>query len=221
VYVRPNHASRKNTTNAPSQLHHLRLRPRLLPRPRRVRSQLGLLLGRNLGQHRARLWDSRRRTSHFPIPYQSQTNSRTKNLALSRTYYDFFKRTLDTIASKTRSSTHTRGAPRPSNSYALHSLSKSTPSNALTASTLTHNSASSPTGTHTWDGSSYNKSSQVQIHHSGRRQSQESDEVPLHFRTMGIERKIEFSVEADSRSEGDGERDLEDGGREVKIGRGF
>lgn len=181
--------------------------------------------------------------SFFPRKKIQLTKLSSQNLALSRTYWDFFKRGLDTIASKTRSTGNKTG-PRSgdngaSNSYALGSVPKSSnknsknSSNPLSASTLTHNSSRSPT----WDGSN-NKSSQVQIH--GRRassaESNESDEIPLHGRDamgLGIERKIEFSVEADARS-GHGEaggwgRDLEregtsegDGvGREVRIGRGL
>ena len=175
--------------------------------------------------------------------------NKTQNLALSRTYWDFFKRGLDNITSKTRStSAHPSNHPASSNgapnSYALNSLpiskkSKSsrnrTNSNPLSSTTLTHNSAPSPT----WDGSHKNKSSHVQIH--GRRsssgaRSDDSDEIPLQGIEDrdglggGIERKIEFSVEEDARS-GIGEagwgRDLErEGtrvgeGREVGIGRGI
>ena len=172
-----------------------------------------------------------------------------QNLALSRTYWDFFKRGLDNITSKTRStsaqpSNYHPGSNGAANSYALNSLpvskkSKSsrnrTNSNPLSSTTLTHNSAPSPT----WDGSHKNKSSHVQIH--GRRsssgaRSHDSDEIPLQGRGDrdglggGIERKIEFSVEEDARS-GIGEagwgRDLErEGtrmgeGREMGIGRGI
>jgi hypothetical protein len=111
----------------------------------------------------------------------------------------------------------------------------------MSASTLTHNSSKSPT----WDGS-HNKSSQVQIHgrrNSSSAQSDETDEIPLHGYAYGhgmrnerdavgggIERKIEFSVEADARSgcgESGWERDLEregtseGDGREVRMGRGL
>lgn len=183
-----------------------------------------------------------------PLISNLQAN-KTQNLALSRTYWDFFKRGLDTITSKTRStsahpSNRHPGSGGTPNSYALNSLpisnrSKSsrnrTNSNPLSSTTLTHNSAPSPT----WDGSHKNKSSHVQIY--GRRsssgaRSNDSDEIPLQGRGDrdglggGIERKIEFSVEEDARS-GIGEagwgRDLErEGtrvgeGREVGIGRGI
>ncbi|KAM0706165.1 hypothetical protein Q7P35_006714 [Cladosporium inversicolor] len=169
------------------------------------------------------------------------------NLALSRTYYDFFKRGLNNLTSKTRSTSAYPRYPEPdasnnpSNSHALHSLpiskkSKSSrnrnDSNPLSSTTLTHNSSASPT----WDGSHKNKSSHVQIH--GRRsssgaRSDDSDEIPLKGgrgdREMerdaiggGIERKIEFSVEEDARS-GIGEagwgRDLEREGSRGGEGR--
>lgn len=191
---------------------------------------------------------------HTHPPPPKLTLSATQNLALSRTYYDFFKRGLNNLTSnKTRSTSaypSNRHPPsdHPSNAYAMNSVPKSNKSkssrnrnnsNPLSSTTLTHNSAPSPT----WDGSHANKSSHVQIH--GRRsssgaRSNDSDEIPLQGRGDrdrerdaiggGIERKIEFSVEEDARS-GIGEagwgRDLErEGsrvgeGREVGIGRGI
>ena len=65
----------------PSQLHHLRLRARIISRSRRLRPQLGLLLGRHLGQHRARLWNPRRRTFLSHRPY----SPRTKLTSIHRT----------------------------------------------------------------------------------------------------------------------------------------
>jgi hypothetical protein len=187
------------------------------------------------------------------------TNLPSQNLALSRTYWDFFKHGISTITSKTRSTGNNNTHPsaqhpngssgRASNSYALHSLGKSkhskNSSHPMSASTLTHNSSKSPT----WDGS-HNKSSQVQIHgrrNSSSAESDETDELPLHGGRYGygsgngmgnerdavgggIERKIEFSVEADERSgcgESGWERDLERDGasegdvREVRMGRGL
>jgi len=145
------------------------------------------------------------RSSH-PIPIPSTlkpTLTLNQNLALSRTYYDFFKRTLDTLTSKTRSHptypTHPHytdpNGPSAPHSYALHSLPKSkkslsrsrnhhsahksNASNPLSSATLTHNSSASPT----WDGSHANKSSRVQIHHARRSSSgatsEGSDEIPL------------------------------------------
>jgi hypothetical protein len=131
-----------------------------------------------------------------------------QNLALSRTYYEFFKRGLDTFSSRTGGTDY---FPPPNRaSYALHSVSKgstnkkdsrnansnsnsnsnnknsnksssSSSSNPLSASTLTNNTST------TWDGSqalNNNKSSQVQIHGRRRRNSTgsasgDSDEVPL------------------------------------------
>lgn len=151
------------------------------------------------------------------IQSKHKTNINPQNLALSRTYYDFFKRGLDSISSRTGGDSHFHMPNRAS--YALHSVSKgsaqnknnsaknsnnksskSSSSNPLSNSTLTNNTST------TWDGSQApNKSSQVQIHGRRRRGSNssgsgESDEVPLGKEmglgvNGGIERRIEISVE--------------------------
>lgn len=154
------------------------------------------------------------------------TTTTKQNLALARTYYDVFKRGLDSIATKTRGSTHhtTHKTTSQSNSNSNSSNSKHRSASAYALSFLSSSRKSPPNQTlattnsdAAWDGGFHNppsthslanthtKGTTVQVASGGREHSvgsaANSDEVFFGAGAgageMAIRREVEISVEAE------------------------
>lgn len=146
-----------------------------------VRPVLGLLLGSHLGRHRARLRHlgsgKHPQTHHCHL---DQLLTLEQNLALSRTYYDYFKKGVRGLSSYTRSGTRSNNN---SNNYQLSNQHNSK------GGVFSRNDPYAA-----FDG--HQPGSNVRVKGSRRDSSagsDQSDEVPL-GRNF-IKREIEFSVQ--------------------------
>lgn len=152
-----------------------------------LRPLLGLLLGCNLGRHRARLRHPRSsKPPPNPTLTPNHTNKPPQNLALSRTYYDYFKKGIHGLSSYTRSGTRSNNH---SNAYQLSNNNK--------GGAFSRNDPYAA-----FDG---HQPGAVKV---SRRESSAgsdlSDEIPL---GRGIKREIEFTVQdAETQSTYDGFR---------------